>query len=81
MTNTPINTSEPHLANVVVTNVPVRAVPDVEPRPILLHYHTRHHILEGFAEVMELLHTPVAYCVHPVRDLAFSWKELRWGAI
>lgn len=65
-----------HLANIVVADVPVRAVSDVKSRPVLLHYHTRHHILEGFTEVMEFLHAPVAYCVYPVGDLAISNNRL-----
>lgn len=55
-----------NLTNVVVAYVPVRAVPDVKPCPVLLHNHARHNVLEGLAQVVEFLHASIAYCVYPM---------------
>ena len=58
-----------YLADIVVADVPVGAVPDVKARPVLLHDDARDNILERLAQVVQFLHASVTNRVHPVRNL------------
>lgn len=58
-----------YLAYVVIADIPVSAVSNVKSSPVLLYNYARHHVLEGLAEVVKLLHTSVTYRVNPVRNL------------